>query len=1130
MTPRHDAGPRLSALWFADLSGFTELAALDESAALSAARTLQRTARAVVDAHGGRVVKFIGDGALAEFQSVHAAANAALALRDAYDRSMRSRRHAPDLRIGMHLGEIRYTEDGDVLGDGVNLASRLQHDAAPGEVLVSADVCRQLRRSVEFSLGPGTERVLRGVAEPTIAHRLESSRTEPEAPAAGRAGRWTSADAETGPLIGRERELEALTGGLDDLDSHTGTTLLITGEAGVGKTRLLRALAEEAAARGIDVASGRAFPLESGIPYALVTDALLPVVRRLSSSEVASMARGAGAELAHLFPMLDVNAAPRAPAEHPAELKGRLLWAFAQFLSGLSSRGPLVVILDDVQWADPSSLELLHFVARQTANDPILFALCYRAGEHGMPKTLRALERALLTLRVARLYRIDPLAVADFEAFLGGVIDATSENARSFGGRLHQWTRGNMFFAQEAIRSLIASGRIRSAEGGWIDTDLASIELPRTVREAVLERLDGLHSNARTVAEIVATAGASAEYDLILDVARADEDQILRAIDELRRECILIEQTEDETVTCDFRHPIARQVVYSEIGPARRRRLHGTIARALEHRFGAAAIEHADVLAYHFALAGSDTPVASSAALYLGAAGRAALARHADKEAANYLLRALRRRGVVLPGEEEPGGVEWDADVWRLIAELAHAYQRLGMYARAVSLLKGLLEDAERRGDERSAADAHRRIALNCYWSGRYKTALRQISAGIAVADRQGSPGLGARLELARAACLQELGHAEQARACAERARTIAEAQSDEGLLGRAHRALLLIHTWVGPPDLARAHGRRAIECAHRSGDLTVAFFGHWTLSVLEGLTGNLDQMVEHIRAGRDVADRLSSPLLRLWTDELRIEHAWATGEWSEGIELGDAAIELARALNQRTLLPRLLVWTSLLRLARGEHGPALAGLKEAWVVSGASGRGDAIDVHTVVPAHIGRAAYHLAQQRYDQAIRVAERGLRIADRSGYSFWAIHRLLPVMAEAYLQLGDLDGARRVERRIRHDSNRLGHTLGLAWADACHALVVWLQGDIEGGARLLRGAAETLDQIPIVSHGARLRRQLAGRLIELGDLDGATRELTRAHNTFSRLGAVPELEKTNLMFAEIGASPPTPPADG
>ena len=182
-------------------------------------------------------------------------------------------------------------------------------------------------------------------------------------------------------------------------------------------------------------------------------------------------------------------------------------------------------------------------------------------------------------------------------------------------------------------------------------------------------------------------------------------------------------------------------------------------------------------------------------------------------------------------------------------------------------------------------------------------------------------------------------------------------------------------------------------------------------------------------------------------------------------------------------------------------------------------------DVFSVVPAHIGRAAYHLAMREYPAAIRVGQHGLRIADGSGHVVWMIHRLMPVVAESLLWAADLQGASELAERMRRESLALGQQLGLAWADACDALVQQLRGNTERAVSLLRGAAEALEAIPFVADAARVRVQLARALAETGDREQATRELRRAHEVFAHLGAERELDATRDLLRELGARPPT-----
>jgi DNA-binding CsgD family transcriptional regulator len=198
--------------------------------------------------------------------------------------------------------------------------------------------------------------------------------------------------------------------------------------------------------------------------------------------------------------------------------------------------------------------------------------------------------------------------------------------------------------------------------------------------------------------------------------------------------------------------------------------------------------------------------------------------------------------------------------------------------------------------------------------------------------------------------------------------------------------------------------------------------------------------------------------------------------------------------------------------------------MDEAVEVSGLDVAGVTVDVHQVVPVHIGLAYYMVGIGDFYDAIAAAEKGLEIAEGTGYTLWAMHRLLPILAEACLWADEIDRAEAVGRLIREHSNRLDHKLGHAWADACEALVMWKRGDPRGAVDRMRTAVASLEEIPMGWDAARLRRQLAGRLSEIGRGAEAVEELKSVHDVFLKLGAELELEKTRMQFREIGQRPP------
>jgi DNA-binding CsgD family transcriptional regulator len=932
--------------------------------------------------------------------------------------------------------------------------------------------------------------------------------------------------------------LTLLRGLLDRAAQGAGGMIILAGEGGTGKTRLAAEVAGEADQRGYTVARGRAYPMEAGVPYALFADALLPVLRPHSAQSLSVLARGGGEELAHVFPSLLRTENPqRSAVEDPAEVKTRVLWTMSQLVTALAARTPLLLVLDDVHAADAASLELLHFLGRRTAEAAVVIVCTYNESERRAAPALRELEQSLLSLGVATVQRVRALSLTETAELLQRVFAADSAAIADFAAVLYGWTRGNPFFVQETLRSLVERGQVRRQGARWTGWDVEKIELPVTIRDAVLARIERLSATARTVADLLAALGTRADHELITTLARLDAGELLAAVDELRRAEIIVEAESESDVEYDFGHPMLRQAVYSELGRARARLVHGEIADVLERRYAGRADDHAGELAYHFARADTRTR-APQAIRYLTRAGHAALDRYANREAVDYLSLALERFDATASapapsgpaaGGTEPSGEARVAQRSGIVRLLARARQRVGEYDGAIALWEELLRAAEARADDADDADCaalRRGLGLAWYWRGHHDVALEHFRAGVERATRAGDERVRARLRLAVANCLHELGHVQAATAEAEAVLATARELGDESLLARAHRALLLLHMWTGPPELAREHGRAAIDLATRTGERDIVFSCHWALGLLEGLTGHAAIMARHIEIADAVAQELRSPLFSLATAELSIEYLSGIGDWERGLAVGERAIELARSLNQQPLLTRLLVWTSLICFGRGETERGRQYVDEAWQLAGADGsvEGEALDVHQVVPAHIGRAAHHLHLTEYRAAIRVGEAGLAIADRTGYVFWSIHRLLPIVAEAYCHLGDIEGALQCEARLRRDSQRLGHRLGLAWADTCRAIVAWLRGDIAPACRLLRAAAESLESIPVIPDAARLRRQLAGRLAELGDREGALRELRHVHDTFVQLGAEPELLKARGQFRELGAKPP------
>jgi predicted ATPase len=249
---------------------------------------------------------------------------------------------------------------------------------------------------------------------------------------------------EVAPLVGRSGELAFLSKTLDEAAKGVGRSVFFVGEGGIGKTRLASAAAELAAKRGWSVAVGRSYPVETGVPYALFSDALLPLVRKFEPATLSVLTRGGAAELGYVFPNLGASAdRERAAAgADPSEIKARLLWTFTQCLGRLAAKQPLFIVLENLQWADASSLELLHFVARQIESQRIILLGTYNEAERDANATLRTTEQSLLGLGCLTVRKLDPLEREEVDEIVAQMFGVDKAVTRHFSSRKrssHWW-------------------------------------------------------------------------------------------------------------------------------------------------------------------------------------------------------------------------------------------------------------------------------------------------------------------------------------------------------------------------------------------------------------------------------------------------------------------------------------------------------------------------------------------------------------------------------------------------------------------------------------------------------------------------------------------------------------------
>jgi len=462
--------------------------------------------------------------------------------------------------------------------------------------------------------------------------RWEKANWDMSAPMAGSALRL--------PFIGREQEHARLATWWEESVQGGGRLALVAGEAGVGKTRLVEEIIRYAQMQGAVILRGRCYEFGSELPYQPIADALREFLRA-TPADMPSLSPVWLTELARLIPELREQH-PNLPEPPPLErlaARQRLFEAVAHLLRALTqprdepSPRPLLFFLDDLHWADASSLDLLHYLLRNLAAAPIGLVGAYRPEETPLAHPLTRLRQGLS--RDRRVFFI-PLARLDQDAVLQLARAILGDEASDALGRaLYRESEGNPFFLVETLYSLQEQGLLTTgADASDWQAFLTQTIAPRSVQDVIMQRVGRLSAPARRLLTLAAVIGRHFDVALLQQAARTDASQVETSLDEwLQRH--LVRGQPAAVGRYDFQHDKIRAVVYETADPGHRQRLHGQVGLALEQTAGADA--SVSQLAYHWSQA--ERP--DKAIPYLLQAGDQARMLYAQQEAVDYYRQAL---------------------------------------------------------------------------------------------------------------------------------------------------------------------------------------------------------------------------------------------------------------------------------------------------------------------------------------------------------------------------------------------------------------------------------------------------------------------------------------------------------
>ncbi len=544
----------------------------------------------------------------------------------------------------------------------------------------------------------------------------------------------TSPSMITPHMVGRASQLAALQLLVEQTKRSMGHLVLISGEAGIGKSRLVAEIKNSAAKQGFLLLQGNCFPTDLTYPYAPLLDLLRShfAVQGATplTTELEQLARD-------LFPLLpELVSQQTAPVLYlePEQEKRRLFAVLTNFFLHLSASSPLLLIIEDVHWSDSTSLDFLHLLVRRIVSHPLLLLVTYRQDEvrAELSNWLAQLTRERLT----ETLWLAPLSRNDIDLMLSALFEQrhTSLDMRrflhgEFLDTLYTLTEGNPFFVEETLSAMIAAGDIFYTQGYWHRKSLPTARIALSVQDAVQQRTHHLGEAAKQVLTLAAVAGRHFDFALLQQLTRFDEEQLLRIMKELLAAQLVVEESTEQFA---FRHALTRHAIYTQLLARERIHLHRTIAETMEHLPPTTSTAHdarVEDLAYHF-YQGNRW---QKAADYAQRAGEKALRLYSHRAAINYFTWALSAADhlSILPA---PSAYRARGQAYETLGEFEHAQHD---YTQAL--------DAARTIDDR-VAEWQSTIDLGFLWAGHdYAQAEPWFRQALVLSQSLDDPALHAR-------------------------------------------------------------------------------------------------------------------------------------------------------------------------------------------------------------------------------------------------------------------------------------------------------------------------------------------------------------------------------------------------
>jgi class 3 adenylate cyclase/predicted negative regulator of RcsB-dependent stress response len=1079
---------------FTDIEGSTRLIQQHPEAAKLAFARHHALLQGAIEAHRGQVFHVVGDAFCAVFDDAGNAFAAALDTQRALYQESWGEIGAVRVRIGLHTGAAE-THDGEYVSSLTLVrAQRVTAAGHGGQTLLSAGAAERISAQLPggTTLRDLGAHKLRGLGEAERIFQLVAADLPSDFPPLRVEDTEAASVAPLqqlarGRLVGRGAELTQLKGHWDQTQQARAHLVLLSGEPGVGKTRLAQDLIAHAQKGGAIVLRGGCYEYEATTPYLPFVEALRDWAHWQSPDQLRAALGTTAAEIAKFAPEIEAKLgalAPNAPLP-PNDERLRLFDNTARFLQSLAAERGLLVFIDDVHWADQGTLSLLQYLLRHLRAHRVLALAAYREIEldraHPLASALIDWNRERLATRIA----LGRLSRADTGTLLATLfqVDNVSDE---FTAALYRETEGNPFFIEEVVKSLIEQGEIYREGDSWGRKETHELAIPQSVKEAIGRRLNRLSDAAVEALRTAAALGKIFPFRELAAVSAAGEDALLDALDEASN-AQLIRADSGGGDSFAFTHDKIREVLYEELNPIRRRRLHQRIGETLETLYAPSGQqqagrtdEHAQDLAHHFSQAGDLERVMN----YSRRAAQSAKRVFAHDEALKYLEQA----------RESAEALERDAEMAVIDEAIGDIHDARGVIPRAIESYERALS----RVTAREARAALKAKVGNAYVPIGDPRGLVYLEQAIAELNPETQTNA---LALATALVGRYYHYRTEHRKAVEfleRARQLAEPLDDAVTLGNiytflagAYQHLLLYHE-------SDRWARAAIALGERKHSPEAVASGNEFLAENSAGRGLWDDALAYAAKDAD-AGRASGSLARVaWSEFSRVQGLHGKGELAAALQVSLSALELCEQIGEERLATWFDPMAAIAAADLGDDAVARTHAERGWERAGRLGQ-------IVLSAWALNALGYAASVRGDSGEALEWYGQYVALVSDTEN-AVMCNIPMgrAAEAYFNAGrTLDAARLVEQAIA--TAEMGDTPHfLAVARRVQGRILAAQKDCAGALNAFDVAIAQFERLGSKLELARARLQRAALWLAQGD--AAQRELARTDIAAARAAFV------------------------